>query len=437
MAVKAQAQVTLSRTVDVASVARYYKLQSSTLAKPAKPASNPPAGWTATEPAYTAGATNSLYTCELTVLSDNTWSYSDVSLSSSYEASKQAYNEAKASAEAAKDALNKTLYAACNTAAATAAKVPASTVAGFSLVAGASLRVKFTYANTAASPTLNVNSTGAKQIRLNGANSAYWTAGATVDMVYDGAYWQVCNTPLYGITATVGNPAGGNVYVDGEGVSVRSGSTVLARMAAGLIELGRNAATAVIKLCGGKGTVGYSQTSPLGEARPGLDVYVSGDDGINVFAKGAGTARIVSGAGDLSKAGCVVVGNQHVNAGVGNGSSGEFGSGGFFSLSPGEFRVDADRIVLNRCKVPVSVVGTKVLRGSGNDFVYLSEDVYAEFPVLDGHTFPVVSAENGDWGACGNVTVGTAVQGNAAIVFFKAAIPSGQLVRVNFRIDAN
>ncbi|MBX9032680.1 hypothetical protein [Gordonibacter massiliensis (ex Traore et al. 2017)] len=104
MAVKASGSITLAVVVDVASVARYYRLQSSTLAKPAKPTANPPSGWTATEPAYTAGATNSLYTCELTVLSDNTWSYSDVSLSSSYEAAKLAYNEAKAAQDAAEEA---------------------------------------------------------------------------------------------------------------------------------------------------------------------------------------------------------------------------------------------------------------------------------------------------------------------------------------------
>ena len=228
MAVKAQAQVTLSKTVDVSGVVRYYKLQSSTLAKPAKPTTRPPSGWSATEPGYAEGSTNSLYTCEVASYSDGTWSCSEVSLSSSYEAAKQAYNEAKASAEAAKDALNKTLYAACNTAAATAAKAPASTVAGFSLVSGASLRVKFTYANTASAPTLDVNGTGARQIRLNGANSAFWAAGATVDFVYDGTYWQVCSTPLYGSTATIGNPAGGHVCVDGDGIVVRKGSEVVA-----------------------------------------------------------------------------------------------------------------------------------------------------------------------------------------------------------------
>ena len=73
----------------------------------------------------------------------------------------------------------KMLYGASNTAAATAAKVTASNIAGFSLYVGSTVSIKFTYANTAVSPTLNVNGTGAKQIRLNGANSAYW--GGRID----------------------------------------------------------------------------------------------------------------------------------------------------------------------------------------------------------------------------------------------------------------
>lgn len=347
MAVKARATVTVTRYRDTEAVTRYYKLQSSTLAKPAKPTAKPPSGWTATEPAYAEGATSSLYTCELTLFSDGSWAYSDVSLSSSYEAAKEAYNEAEAAKQAAADALNKTHYGACNTAQATAAKATASDIAGFVLTAGASVRIKFTYANTSAAPTLNVNGTGAKQIRLNGANSAYWVAGATVDFVFDGSYWQVCSTPLYGATATIGNPVGANVYADGESLAMRQGQTVLARFKSTLVELGLNAASAVVKMCGGKGAVGYSQTSPLGEARPGLDIYTAGDDGINVFSQGSGTARVVSGSSDLKKSGAVVVGNQYVNLGVGNGSSAEFGSGGQVSLSNGEARINAKAIYLN------------------------------------------------------------------------------------------
>ena len=106
MAVKASATVTLSSVVDVKSVWRYYKLQASTLSKPSKPTTNPPSGWTTTEPSYTEGSTNSLYFCDLTVFCDNSFTYSDVSLSSSYEAAKAAYNKAQAAKDAADNAQN-------------------------------------------------------------------------------------------------------------------------------------------------------------------------------------------------------------------------------------------------------------------------------------------------------------------------------------------
>ena len=102
MAIKAAGSVTLASINDVASTTRYYLLQASTLTAPAKPTAKPPGGsWSATEPTYTEGSTNSLYTCDLTTFSDGTWAYSAVSLSSSYEASKTAYNKAAAAAAAA------------------------------------------------------------------------------------------------------------------------------------------------------------------------------------------------------------------------------------------------------------------------------------------------------------------------------------------------
>lgn len=96
MAVKARAEITLSSIRDVQSVTRYYLLQSSTSAAPSKPTTNPPGGnWVITEPTYTTGSTNSLYFVDLTVFSDDSFVYSDVSLSSSYEAAKVAYNKAE------------------------------------------------------------------------------------------------------------------------------------------------------------------------------------------------------------------------------------------------------------------------------------------------------------------------------------------------------
>lgn len=94
MAVKASVQITISKVIDIYACYRYYKLQSSTLAKPAKPTTNPPSGWSDTEPAYVSGSTNTLYFVDCNVYSDKSFSFSEVSKSSSYEAAKDAWNKA-------------------------------------------------------------------------------------------------------------------------------------------------------------------------------------------------------------------------------------------------------------------------------------------------------------------------------------------------------
>lgn len=94
MAVKASVQITISKVIDIHACYRYYKLQSSTLAKPSKPTTNPPSGWSDTEPAYASGSTNTLYFVDCNVYSDKTFSFSEVSKSSSYEAAKDAWNKA-------------------------------------------------------------------------------------------------------------------------------------------------------------------------------------------------------------------------------------------------------------------------------------------------------------------------------------------------------
>ena len=105
----------------------------------------------------------------------------------------------------ATNALNRATYhyGTCGTAAATAAK--AVTLSGFSLYTGAMVSVYFTYANTAASPTLNVNGTGAKGIRVNNAvitAKYYWRAGDTVTFIYNGTYWVLADTSANSILAS-------------------------------------------------------------------------------------------------------------------------------------------------------------------------------------------------------------------------------------------
>lgn len=130
------------------------------------------------------------------------------------------------------------LYATCDTAAGTVAKVASLAAGTLSLKAGATVVVKFTYANTASSPTLNIAGTGTKAMYIQGVRDVYWTDGATVAFTYDGANWRVASEPVYAPTATIGNAAGFNVYVDGTSVQVRIGSEELAIFKGDEIRLG-------------------------------------------------------------------------------------------------------------------------------------------------------------------------------------------------------
>lgn len=104
MAVKASASVTLSRSVEVESITPYYLLKSSTSAKPAKPVTNPPpAPWSKAEPAYAGDMTVTLYMTILNVFTDGTFQYTDVNVSSSYEAAKDAYAKAQAARKVAEN----------------------------------------------------------------------------------------------------------------------------------------------------------------------------------------------------------------------------------------------------------------------------------------------------------------------------------------------
>lgn len=86
-----------------------------------------------------------------------------------------------------------TAFTTCATAASTTAKTAA--LAGFSLATGSRVTVKFTYANTASAPTLNINGTGAKAIYLNGTQvgNGGWEANAVLELVYDGTRYNVIN----------------------------------------------------------------------------------------------------------------------------------------------------------------------------------------------------------------------------------------------------
>lgn len=98
-----------------------------------------------------------------------------------------------------------TLYGICNTAAATAAKVV--TLSDYDeLITGTTVHVKFTYSNTAASPTMQVGSTAAKPIyqyatTTPGTTEATsWKANSVVSFTYDGTAWRMND---YGANAAI------------------------------------------------------------------------------------------------------------------------------------------------------------------------------------------------------------------------------------------
>lgn len=94
MTIRARNDITLSAINDVVSVTRYYQICGN---KPSVPTTNPPASeWTTTEPSYTNGSSDMLYFVDLTLFSDATFKFSEVSLSSSYTAAKSAWETANA-----------------------------------------------------------------------------------------------------------------------------------------------------------------------------------------------------------------------------------------------------------------------------------------------------------------------------------------------------
>ena len=82
-------------------------------------------------------------------------------------------------------------YGACDTAGATAAKTVA--LSGFTLKTGGVVAIRFTNTNTAANMTLNINSTGAKQVLYNRkAVPKYMIEGGEIIfMMFDGTYWNM------------------------------------------------------------------------------------------------------------------------------------------------------------------------------------------------------------------------------------------------------
>ena len=195
----ARNSITVSHVRDIISTTWYYKLQASTAAKPAKPTTATPSGWTTTEPSYTEGSTNSLYTTEKTTFSDGTFEYSDVSLSSSYEAAKLAYNKSVQAQNIADAALAQSIEYIVGTQTAATGSWKGTTT-DTELASGKTIAYKLPYAGSGnASLTLTLadgTETAAVPVYLNTTRvTTHFGAGSVINMTYDGTAWRASSIP--------------------------------------------------------------------------------------------------------------------------------------------------------------------------------------------------------------------------------------------------
>ena len=158
------------------------------------------------------------------------------------------------------------LYATSSTESNAGDKIATLSSGEIILTDGLTVSVTFTNGNTAASPTLNINSTGSKPIYTNGVQFAYWTAGATVVFVYASGSWYSASTPVYANTATIGNPADKNIYIDSDSVDIRTGSIVSSSFTADTVSLGQNSPSATINMRGNTFSINtHKEDNPDGD----------------------------------------------------------------------------------------------------------------------------------------------------------------------------
>lgn len=186
-------------------------------------------------------------------------------------------------------------YAICETAAGVSAKAATTQASGFTRTTGVQVAVKFTNANRAGSPTLNINGTGDAAIQLKGAALTVddsWDAGDTVVFVFDGTYWQVADPSLQ-IAKTVssyftadstglevgqvGKPSSCKMSSNGS-FQILQGGYVNSEFSEDLIDLGKDSSGAQIRMCDGSGYIdsgsSYNMSGVL--SNKGMAVHSSG-----------------------------------------------------------------------------------------------------------------------------------------------------------------
>lgn len=258
------------------------------------------------------------------------------------------------------------LVASSATAASTAAKVATLQSGTMALAAGVCVSVVFSATNTAASPTLSVRSadgssaTTPKPIMTCGTQAAYWQAGSAVTFAYDGKYWQVCSAPVYGSTATIGNPVGNHVVTDSDGVRIYTDGKLIASFIQAILTLGSASGAHVVLDQDGLTVYDSASGQSLKIAKGSVAFGASSDTIMQVAfgvtkvlstytasTTGAATQMSITAADTASQVGSATVAMQPVGA-IDSGIGVTYGRDGMSDTSKSTtITVKTDRIAYN------------------------------------------------------------------------------------------
>ena len=190
-----------------------------------------------------------------------------------------------------------TLYGTCSTAANTAAKVV--NCPNFdTIVVGVMIAVKFSNGNTATSPTMNVNGTGAKNILIHGITSLGgldWSIseGDISLFVYDGTAWNLISAADRDTLNQVGSAnSTSKMYLVGAEYQTANGGSVVGKSNANVYAT--NGALHATSYNGY--TLGAACEKSLGSVASGNTGLVTGGDVYTAIANAASSSNSFKGS---------------------------------------------------------------------------------------------------------------------------------------------
>lgn len=240
-------------------------------------------------------------------------------------------------------------FGTCPTSYSASTKVVTTQTGDFKLKAGSRITVKFTYYNTASSPYLNVDGTGAKYIKAYGTTAPLtysWTSGEIVEFVFDGTYFimidgGIADTSRYGVTklSTSTSSTATNLAATPSAVKTAYDRATTALNAANDIEARRTCRFVI-----GTSTAGWTQAD-CDYLCDGTDDQVEINAAIEALPADGGKIVVLDGIYDISAA--IINNNKNVSL-VGCGTATVFkkSGGGFSAVSFTSNRYDKDRILL-------------------------------------------------------------------------------------------